>query len=40
MISPRDSVGVQVAETLPQTSHVACVPKDTLAEVDLQAMSE
>ena len=40
MISPRDSVGVQVADTLPQTFHEACVPKDTLAAVDLQAVSE
>lgn len=40
MISPQDSVGVQVADTLPQTFHEACVPKDTLAAVDLQAVSE
>ena len=36
MISPQDSVGVQVADTLPQTFHEACVPKDTLAAVDLR----
>lgn len=40
MISPQDSVGVQVADTLPQTFHEACVPKDTLAAVDLQTVSE
>ena len=40
MISPQHSVGVQVAATLPQTFHEACVPKDTLAAVDLQTVSE
>ncbi|WP_280229701.1 DUF4271 domain-containing protein [Bacteroides fragilis] len=40
MISPQDSVGVQVADTLPQIFHEACVPKDTLAAVDLQTVSE